>query len=64
MEIGGPPEASKREDGGRRGFGWMGRSQSRQVQLHSCRQDADHGFAQESINSLTYISVPFLALLV
>lgn len=41
------PEAPQGEDGGRGCAGRMGRGQSRPVQLHPCRRDADDGFSQE-----------------
>ncbi|CAL9152283.1 unnamed protein product [Musa hybrid cultivar] len=46
VEIGRSSQASQREDRDRCGLGWMGRSEPRQIQLHSCCGDSHHGFAQ------------------
>lgn len=51
VEIGRSSQASQREDRGRCGLGWMGRSEPRQIQLHSCCGDSHHGFAQAGARS-------------
>lgn len=49
MEIDRPPQAAQGEDLGHGGARWLGRGQSRSVQLHPCRRNSHHGFPQEGL---------------
>ena len=50
METVGPPKDPERKDFGHGGARWMGRGQSRSVQLHPHRQNFHHGFSQEGLS--------------